>query len=29
MLDRVRKLRARDDMLVDVINGYYNGYYQE
>ena len=29
MLDRVRKLRSRDDMLVDVINGYYNGYYRE
>ena len=29
MLERVRKLRARDDMLVDAINGYYNGYYRE
>ena len=29
MLARVRKLRSRDDMLVDVINGYYNGYYRE
>ena len=27
MLERVRKLRVRDDMLVDAINGYYDGYY--
>ena len=27
MLDRVRAIRARDDMLVDAINGYYDAYY--
>ena len=27
MLERVQKLRVRDDMLVDAINGYYDGYY--
>ena len=27
MLDRVRAIRARDDMLVDSINGYYDAYY--
>ena len=29
MLARVRKLKVRDDMLVDAINGYYNGYYRD
>ena len=29
MLARVRKLKARDDMLVDAINGYYNSYYRD
>lgn len=29
MLERVRKLRVRDDMLVDAINGYYNAYYRD
>ena len=29
MVDRVRKLRVRDDMLVDAINGFYDGYYQD
>ncbi len=27
MLDRVRSIRVRDDMLVDAINGYYDAYY--
>lgn len=27
MLDRVQAIRARDDMLVDAINGYYDAYY--
>ena len=27
MLDRVRKVKSRDDMLVDAINGYYEAYY--
>ena len=27
MLERVHKLRVRDDMLIDAINGYYDGYY--
>lgn len=29
MLERVRKLRIRDDMLVDAINGFYDSYYQD
>jgi len=29
MLDRVREIRSRDDMLVDIINGYYDAYYQD
>jgi len=29
MLERVRKLRVRDYMLVDAINGYYDGYYMD
>ena len=29
MLERVRKLRVRDDMLVDAINGFYDNYYQD
>jgi hypothetical protein len=29
MLERVRKLQVRDDMLVDAINGYYNAYYRD
>jgi len=29
MMGRVRAIRARDDMLVDVINGYYDAYYQD
>ena len=29
MLARVRKLKVRDDMLVDAINGYYNAYYRD
>ncbi len=29
MMARVRKLKVRDDMLVDAINGYYNGYYRD
>jgi len=29
MLTRVRKLKVRDDMLVDAINGYYNAYYRD
>jgi len=29
MLERVRKLEVRDDMLVDAINGYYNAYYRD
>jgi hypothetical protein len=29
MLARVHKLQARDDMLVDAINGYYDGYYMD
>lgn len=29
MLERVRKLRVRDDMLVDAVNGFYDGYYQD
>lgn len=29
MLERVRKLRVRDDMLVDAINGFYDSYYQD
>jgi len=27
MMGRVRSLRSRDDMLIDVINGYYEAYY--
>jgi len=27
MMDRVRSVRSRDDMLIDVINGYYEAYY--
>jgi hypothetical protein len=27
MLSRVRNIRARDDMLLDTINGYYDAYY--
>jgi hypothetical protein len=27
MLKRIRSIRARDDMLVDMINGYYEAYY--
>ncbi len=29
MLQRVHALQARDDMLVDAINGYYDSYYQD
>jgi hypothetical protein len=29
MMGRVRAIMARDDMLVDVINGYYDAYYQD
>lgn len=29
MLDRVRNIRARDDMLIDAINGYYEAYYRD
>lgn len=29
MLDRIRKIRTRDDMLVDAINGYYEAYYRD
>jgi hypothetical protein len=27
MLARIRNIRVRDDMLIDAINGYYEGYY--
>ena len=29
MLERVRTVRSRDDMLVDTINSYYDAYYQD
>ncbi len=29
MLERVRKLRVRDNMLVDAVNGFYDAYYQD
>ena len=29
MLNRVHAIRDRDDMLVDLINGYYDAYYQD
>ena len=29
MLNRVRTIRSRDDMLIDVINGYCDAYYQD
>jgi len=29
MLARVQTIRSRDDMLVDIINGYYDAYYQD
>ncbi|MFP7754465.1 hypothetical protein ACLG6S_07395 [Thermodesulfobacteriota bacterium B35] len=29
MLARVGAIRARDDMLVDAVNGYYDGYYRD
>lgn len=29
MLTRVRNVRSRDDMLVDIINSYYDAYYQD
>ena len=29
MLARVRNIRARDDMLIDAINGYYEAYYRD
>ncbi len=29
MLARVRKIKTRDDMLVDAINGYYEAYYRD
>jgi len=29
MLERIRKIKSRDDMLVDAINGYYDAYYRD
>jgi hypothetical protein len=29
MINRIRKIRTRDDMLVDAINGYYEAYYRD
>jgi len=29
MLGRVRNIKARDDMLIDAINGYYEAYYRD
>ncbi len=29
MLARVRKIKTRDDMLIDAINGYYEAYYRD
>lgn len=29
MLSRVRNVKARDDMLIDAINGYYEAYYRD
>jgi len=29
MIDRVRNIRTRDDMLVDAMNGYYEAYYRD
>lgn len=29
MIERVKKIKTRDDMLVDAINGYYDAYYRD